>query len=61
MNIKRDLGIIVSTALIVSGLFIANDSLGSITERSSVKIIKIDDKNEIRIVEGTKYRCTIVK
>lgn len=55
---KRDLGLIVSTAIVVSGLFLMNNTLNE--EEYSSTIIKVDEKTEIRIIEGTKYRCTLI-
>jgi hypothetical protein len=57
-GIKRDLGLIISTAIVVSGLFLMNNALNE--EDDSSTVIKVDEKTEIRIVEGTKYRCTII-
>lgn len=60
MNLKREFGIMISTALIVSGLFMMNN-LGFEDNESNVKITKIDKNTEIRVVEGNKYRCTLVQ
>jgi hypothetical protein len=61
MSLKRDVGLIITTAMIVSGLFIINDSDYIYeTNLSPSKIIKVDDKTEIRIIEGTKYKCTVI-
>ena len=57
-SIGRDLGLIISTTIVVSGLFLMNNSLNE--EDDSLTTIKIDEKTEIRIIEGTKYHCTII-
>jgi hypothetical protein len=57
-SIKRDFGLIISTAIIVCGLFVINNALNE--EENSSTIIKVDEKTEIRIIEGTKYRCTLI-
>ena len=57
-SIKRDFGLIISTIIIVCGLFVINNALNE--EENSSTIIKVDEKTEIRIIEGTKYHCTII-
>jgi hypothetical protein len=57
-SIKRDFGLIISTAIIICGLFVINNALNE--EENSSTIIKVDEKTEIRIIEGTKYHCTII-
>jgi hypothetical protein len=59
MNLKRELGIMISTAAIVSGLFMINSPDFEDNE-SNAKITKIDKNTEIRVVEGNKYRCTLL-
>ena len=59
MNLKREIGLVVATALIVCGLFMIN-SPDFEEKTSDIKITKIDKNTEIRVVEGNKYRCTLL-
>lgn len=59
MNLKREIGIMISTAAIVSGLFMMNNPDFEDNELNA-KITKIDKNTEIRVVEGNKYRCTLL-
>jgi hypothetical protein len=58
----RDIKLTLAVFMICYGLFLLNDFNKESEERSisKTKIIKIDEKTEIRITEGIKYRCIVV-
>lgn len=55
-KIKNNIGLAISIFLVVAGLFLLSES----PDEDSTKIITVDKKTEIRIVEGIKYRCTVI-
>jgi hypothetical protein len=61
-----DMKLYFAGSLIFIGFFLIFDSKDEPQDDNSnnqenVEIIKIDDKTEIRIVKGEKYRCTLQK
>lgn len=55
-DLKRSFGMSIATLIIILGVTIFYRN----SENDSVKIINVDKNTEIRIVEGVKYRCTIM-
>jgi hypothetical protein len=56
IKIKNNIGLIVSILLIVSGFLLLNES----PDEDSTTIIYVDKKTQIKIVDGVKYRCTLI-
>lgn len=59
----RDLKLTLSIFMICCGFFILKDFYKKEFEdfnQTESKIIKIDEKTEIRINNGIKHRCTVV-
>jgi hypothetical protein len=56
IKIKNNIGLIISMLLIVSGFLLLNES----PDEDSTTIINVDKKTQIRIVDGVKYRCTLI-
>lgn len=58
----RDIKLTIAVFMICYGLFLLRDFFQESDERNipKTKIIKIDEKTEIRITEGIKYRCVVV-
>ena len=56
IKIKNNTGLIVSILLIVSGFLLLNES----PDEDSTTIIYVDKKTQIKIVDGVKYRCTLI-
>lgn len=53
---KRSIGISIATLMMITGAII----LYTGPESEKEQIIYVDKKTEIRIVEGVKYRCTVI-
>ena len=56
IKIKNNIGLIVSILLIVSGFLLLNES----PDEDSTTIIYVDKKTQIKIIDGVKYRCTLI-
>jgi len=56
IKIKNNIGLIVSILLIVSGFLFLNES----PDEDSTTIIYVDKKTQIKIIDGVKYRCTLI-